>query len=56
MNEIGPLHIQFLRKGSFERYEKHLAEQGVMMGQSKLLRLLDTEEKKRFFAAEVKRS
>ncbi len=56
MNEIGPLHIQFLRKGSFERYEKHLAEQGVMMGQSKLLRLLDTEEKKHFFAAEVKRS
>ncbi len=53
MNEIGRLRIQFLRQGSFERYEKYLAGKGVMMGQSKLLRLLDTEEKRQFFAAEV---
>lgn len=50
MNEIGPLSIEFLRPGSFGRYEKHLAAQGVSMGQNKLLRILDTEEKKQFFA------
>lgn len=49
MNEIGPLCIKRLRAGSFARYEKHLEAQGVSLGQNKLLRILDTDEKKRFF-------
>ncbi len=49
MNEIGPLCIKMLRTGSFARYEKHLEAQGVPLGQNKLLRILDTDEKKRFF-------
>lgn len=52
MHEIGALRIAFLRSGSFERYEKRLAAQGRNMGQSKLLRILDSEEKRQFFAAE----
>lgn len=53
MNEISPLKLLFLRKGSFERYEQVLAKSGKPMGQNKLLRFLDTEEKKRFFAEQV---
>lgn len=52
INEIGQLRIECLRRGSFERYEKHLAAQGIRMGQNKPLRLLDSEEKKQFFILE----
>lgn len=54
MHEIGPPRIEFLRPGSFLRYEKHMQEQGMPMGQAKLLRILDTEEKQQFFASEAK--
>lgn len=53
MNEIAPLKLLFLRSGSFQSYEQSLADSGKPMGQSKLLRFLDTEEKKRFFAERI---
>lgn len=53
MREIEPLHIEFLREGSFARYERRLAERGKPLAQSKMPHFLDTEEKKRFFAAQV---
>lgn len=53
MREIEPLHIEFLREGSFARYEQRLAESGRQLAQSKTPHFLDTEEKKRFFAAQV---
>lgn len=52
MHEIGALRIGLLRSGSFERYEERLAAQGVNLSQRKLLRILDSEEKRQFFAAE----
>lgn len=53
MHEIAPLHIEFLREGSFKRYEQMLARKGRSMAQSKMPRFLDTREKKDFFAAQV---
>lgn len=53
MNEISPAHMEFLPRGSFARYEEHLAATGRPMGQSKPLRILDTPEKCRFFAAQM---
>lgn len=53
MREIRPLHIEFLREGSFRRYEQKLAEKGKPMAQSKMPHFLNTEEKKSFFAAQI---
>ncbi len=53
MREIRPLHIEFLREGSFRRYEQKLAERGKPMAQSKMPHFLNTEEKKNFFAAQI---
>lgn len=53
MREIGSLHIEFLRSGSFKRYEKTLAERGKPMAQSKMPHFLNTEEKKSFFASQI---
>jgi len=55
MREIGALHIKFLREGSFARYEQKLAQSGKPMAQSKIPHFLDSEEKRRFFAAQVLR-
>ncbi len=52
MNEIGKVRISYLRAGSFERYEEHLAKSGKQMGQHKQACILDTAEKKQFFAAQ----
>ena len=51
MNEIGKVRISYLRAGSFALYEEQLAKSGKMMGQNKQVCILDTEEKKQFFAA-----
>lgn len=53
MREIEPLHIEFLREGSFASYERKLAQSGKPLAQSKIPHFLDTDEKKRFFAAQV---
>lgn len=53
MREIRPLHIEFLREGSFSRYEQRLAETGRSTAQSKMPHFLNTEEKKSFFAAQT---
>lgn len=53
MREISPLRIEFLREGSFSRYEQRLAETGKSMAQSKMPHFLNTEEKKSFFAAQT---
>jgi len=53
MREIEPLHIEFLREGSFARYEHKLAQSGKPLAQSKTPHFLDSREKKRFFAAQV---
>lgn len=50
MGEIAPLKLEFLRRGSFRNYEQRLANSGKPMGQNKLLRFLDTDEKRKFFA------
>ena len=51
MNEIGKVRISYLHAGSFGLYEEQLAKSGKMMGQNKQVCILDTEEKKQFFAA-----
>lgn len=53
MGELGPVHVEFLREGSFREYEKRLAGRGKPMAQQKIPHFLDTEEKKSFFAARV---
>lgn len=55
MGEIQPLHIEFLQEGSFERYEQRLAGEGKSLTQSKMPHLLDTEEKKDFFASRLRK-
>jgi len=55
LNEIRRLRLEYLPEGSFERYEAYLVSKGVSIGQNKLLRILDTEEKKEFFALEKER-
>ena len=52
MHEIGRPRISRLCAGSFRRYEARLAAGGSMMGQHKGIRILDTEEKKQFFASQ----
>ncbi len=52
MNEIGRLQICYLREGSFGRYEEQLAADGKPMGQNKRICILDTAEKKAFFASQ----
>ncbi|MCM1382813.1 MAG: GH3 auxin-responsive promoter family protein [Muribaculaceae bacterium] len=51
MREIEPLHIEYLKDGSFKSYERALAESGKPAAQLKMPHFLNTEEKKRFFAA-----
>ncbi len=53
MNEIGGVRISYLRAGSFCRYEEYLANSGKMMGQNKRVCILDTAEKKQFFAGQT---
>ncbi len=53
MREIEPLHIEFLREGSFELFEKNLADAGKSMAQCKMPHFLNTKEKKDFFASQV---
>jgi hypothetical protein len=53
MNEIAPLKIEMLTEGSIKRYNRKLAASGKQMGQNKLLRFLDTEEKRSFFEAQI---
>ncbi len=53
MHEIGKVGISYLRTGSFCRYEQHLADSGKMMGQNKHVCILDTAEKKQFFASQM---
>lgn len=53
MREIEPLHIEYLREGSFGRYVQALAESGKPAAQIKMPHFLNTEEKKKFFAAQV---
>lgn len=55
INEIGMPRILLLQRGCFERYEKYRAAQGEFIGQHKPPRILDSEEKKRFFALEKQR-
>ncbi len=55
MGDIDPLHMVHLPEGIFASYDKSLAKQGHEMGQSKPLRILNTEEKKKFFAEEYKK-
>ncbi len=50
MNEISRARISYLRPGSFGRYEERLAKRGKHMGQNKQICILDTLEKKQFFA------
>lgn len=52
MNEIGRVRIAYLRAGSFEAYEEHLARSGRQVGQHKRVCILNTEEKKQFFEAQ----
>jgi len=55
MGEIEPLHIEFLREGSFARYERQLARSGKPLAQCKIPHFLDSEGKRRFFASQVMR-
>jgi len=55
LNEIGAVRLEYLPEGSFERYEAYLLSKGMSIGQNKLPHILDTEDKKNFFAAETKR-
>lgn len=50
--EIGMPELYFLRKGAFERYKEYLHTNGKEIGQHKPVRILDTEEKKKFFFGE----
>lgn len=54
MNEIGRARISYLRAGSFARYEKYLADNGMMMGQNKRVCILDTAEKIQFFSGQTR--
>lgn len=53
MYEIQPLHIKFLREGTFWRYEQDLVCRGRDLAQSKAPHFLDTEEKRLFFAGQT---
>lgn len=53
MNEIGRARISYLQAGSFGRYEERLAKSGKQMGQNKQVCILDSSEKKQFFAAQT---
>lgn len=47
--------VRFLPKGSFRRYEECLARGGKTLDQYKPVLILDSEEKRRFFAKEAER-
>lgn len=49
LGEIQPLRVGILRKGSFAEYECFLEKRKILTGQTKPLRVLDTEEKQQFF-------
>ncbi len=53
MNEIGRVRISYLRAGSFGRYEEQLAKSGKIMGQNKRVCILDSSEKRQFFAGQT---
>lgn len=53
--EIDEPVVYFLKEGTFETYKEHLQSQGVEMGQYKPIRILDTEDRIRFFFGETKR-
>lgn len=53
MGDIGPARVRFLPPGSFQRYERLLAANGRTMTQYKPVQILDSEDKRRFFAAEA---
>jgi len=53
MQEIEPLHIEFLREGSFARYEQELARSGRPLAQSKMPHFLKDGATRRFFARQV---
>lgn len=55
MGDVGAPLVRFLPEGSFRRYEEHLARQGKSLDQYKPVRILDSEEKRRFFASEAER-
>ncbi len=44
--------ISYLQEGSFRRYESYLAARGIPRGQGKRVCVLDTADKKLFFASE----
>lgn len=53
LKEIGDLAVHFLKNGTSERYKEHLQQQGIEVGQYKPVRIIDTEEKKKFFFGEI---
>jgi hypothetical protein len=53
LKEIGAPEVHFLKKGAFERYKEHLYGNGKEVGQHKPVRVIDTEEKKKFFFGEI---
>lgn len=55
MGDVGAPLVRFLPEGSFRRYEEYLARQGKSLDQYKPVRILDSEEKRRFFASEAER-
>lgn len=55
MGDVGAPLVRFLPEGSFRRYEEYLARQGKSLDQYKPVQILDSEEKRRFFASEAER-
>ncbi len=53
MREIEPLRIEYLREGSFRRYEQAISDSGKPTAQIKMPHFLNTKEKKSFFAAQI---
>lgn len=52
MEEIHLPRVAYLQQGCFRRYEEYLAARGIPRGQSKRVCVLDTADKKLFFASE----
>ena len=53
LGELAPPKVRFLKKGAFEGYKAALQEKGREIGQYKPVRLLDTEERIRYFLGEA---
>ncbi len=53
LGELAPPKVRFLKKGAFEGYKVALQEKGREIGQYKPVRLLDTEERIRYFFGAV---